>query len=150
MFKKINLGTSENTLKEYFTQQFWFSHHTHPQVVSYLYEFIFFWTQHNIFWRICKPLTSIDGKVLWKPMATNSFLQNIFYLKKSNSFSSLVPWHRLSQGGWGAWSSCSWNTPSGPVRYLINRMYFTSCQFVWICTNDLHFTLPLTLPVTGV
>ncbi len=36
------------------------------------------------------------------------------------------------------------------IRFLVNRTYFTSCQFVWICTNDLHLTLPLNLPITGV
>ncbi len=36
------------------------------------------------------------------------------------------------------------------IRFLLNRTYFTSCQFVWICTNDLHLTPPLNLPVTGV
>ncbi len=29
-------------------------------------------------------------------------------------FSSPVPWHRFSRGGWGMWSPCSGNTPSGP------------------------------------
>ncbi len=28
------------------------------------------------------------------------------------------------------------------IRYLLNRTYFTSCQFVWICMNDLHLTRP--------
>ncbi len=32
----------------------------------------------------------------------------------------------------------------------VNRTYITSCHFVWICTNDLHLTPPLNLPITGV
>ncbi len=36
------------------------------------------------------------------------------------------------------------------IRFLLNRTYFTSCQIVWICTNDLHLTPPLNLTVTGV
>ncbi len=35
----------------------------------------------------------------------------------SAEFSSPVPWHRLSRGGWGVWSPCSWNTPFGPPSY---------------------------------
>ncbi len=36
------------------------------------------------------------------------------------------------------------------IRFLLNLTYFTSCQFVGICTNDLHLTPPLSLPVTWV
>ncbi len=36
------------------------------------------------------------------------------------------------------------------IRFLLNRTYFTSCQYVWISTNDLHLTPPLNLPVSGV
>ncbi len=36
------------------------------------------------------------------------------------------------------------------IRFLLNRTYFTSCEIVWICTNDLHLTPPLNLTVTGV
>ncbi len=32
-------------------------------------------------------------------------------------FSFPVPWHRLSRGGWGVWSLCSWNTPSSPPSW---------------------------------
>ncbi len=28
------------------------------------------------------------------------------------------------------------------IRFLLNRTYFTSCQFVWMCMNDLHLTRP--------
>ncbi len=30
------------------------------------------------------------------------------------------------------------------IRFLLNRMYLTSCPFVWILMNDLHITPPRT------
>ncbi len=35
------------------------------------------------------------------------------------------------------------------IRFLLNRTYFTSCQFVWIWTNELHLTPPLNPSLTN-
>ncbi len=77
------IWTLGNTLKEYFTQNLKFCHHTHPQVVSNLYEFLFFLLNTKV--DILKNMQAIDFH-RWKKYYESQWLPPAVWLQHSSEY----------------------------------------------------------------
>ncbi len=82
------------------------------------YVQLIFFLQKFIFYNVC-----IKRERLYTVSTARSHSNSYIFYKVANSYELVRP---------------------HSYKFLVNRTYFTSCQFIWIYMNDLHLNLPVT------